>query len=97
MASFTPKPIDLSQINGGQEYVNGDMADAKALNEAIEAAAYASEIVENTEVNVSIKETIVENTKNLSKILLNLFSIFFHYSCIFSINVFFVCFYLRKI
>lgn len=40
MASFTPKEIDLSQINGGQRYENGDGVTPETLNAPIEAIAY---------------------------------------------------------
>ena len=52
MAQFNPKPIDLSQINGGNQLVNGDGLDADYINDTIEAAAYACEMVESTEVSV---------------------------------------------
>lgn len=41
MAKLEPKEISLSEINNGNEYENGDIVDAKSINSAIEASAYA--------------------------------------------------------
>lgn len=60
MASFNPKPIDLSQINSGQQYVDGDGVSASALNDTVEAAAYASQIVEDTPVDQVSEHEVAE-------------------------------------
>lgn len=41
MAKLEPKEISLSEINNGNEYENGDIVDARSINSAIEASAYA--------------------------------------------------------
>jgi hypothetical protein len=51
MAAFTPTKIDLTQINGGQEYLNGDGVNADSVNAAIEASAWAQDHAETAETN----------------------------------------------
>ena len=51
MAAFTPTKIDLTQINGGQEYLNGDSVNADSVNAAIEASAWAQDHAETAETN----------------------------------------------
>jgi hypothetical protein len=43
MASFAKNEIDVSKINNGQRYQNGDVVDAEAINTPIEASYYAQE------------------------------------------------------
>lgn len=43
MASFAQNEIDVSKINNGQRYQNGDVVDAEAINTPIEASYYAQE------------------------------------------------------
>lgn len=43
MSSFTPNKIDLSQINSGHRYQNGDIVSPEAINAPIEASAWAQE------------------------------------------------------
>ena len=43
MATFTPNEMNLSQINGGNRFVNGDIVEADTLNKVIEGVAYAQE------------------------------------------------------
>lgn len=43
MADFSPNKIDLTQINGGKRYVDGDIPNAEGINAAIEASAYAQD------------------------------------------------------
>ena len=51
MANFEAKEIDLSNINGGQRYQNGDVVDAEAINAPIEASAWAVEKVKEIAAN----------------------------------------------
>lgn len=51
MANFEAKEIDLSNINGGQRYQNGDLVDAEAINAPIEASAWAVEKVKELAAN----------------------------------------------
>lgn len=51
MPAFTPTKIDLTQINGGQEYLNGDGVNADSVNAAIEASAWAQDHAETAETN----------------------------------------------
>lgn len=51
MAAFTPTKIDLTQINGGQKYLNGDGVNADSVNAAIEASAWAQDHAETAETN----------------------------------------------
>lgn len=48
MNEFQPKRIDLSTINNGKgKYKNGDGVQANAINEAIEASAYAQDVAQH--------------------------------------------------
>ena len=47
MTELKPKKIDLSQINGGNEYKNGDGVGAEAINAPIKASAYAQALATN--------------------------------------------------
>lgn len=47
MASFNPQKIDLSQINEGVRYENGDGLRAESINSAIEASAFAQSLATN--------------------------------------------------
>ena len=44
MASFEVKKFDISTINGGQRYENGQVLSADTINKVVEAAAYAQQI-----------------------------------------------------
>ena len=46
MANFEKKKIDLSSINGGVRYENGDIVTAEAINAPIEACAHLQETIE---------------------------------------------------
>lgn len=46
MANFEKKKIDLSSINGGVRYENGDIVTADAINVPIEGIGYVQEIAE---------------------------------------------------
>lgn len=47
MASFAQNEIDVSKINNGQRYQNGDVVDAEAINSPIEASYLAQETAKN--------------------------------------------------
>jgi hypothetical protein len=44
---FTPKEIDLSKINGGKRYKDGDIPNAETFNAPIEASAFVQSLVKN--------------------------------------------------
>ena len=73
MAELTPKRIDLSQINNGNEYNTTDVVQASTINSSVEASAYAQNFAEsfadapdNSEVsNIGIPSvSIVDNIKD---------------------------------
>lgn len=43
---FTPRKINLNNINGGARYVDGNEVSPEAINQPIEASAYAQEVAE---------------------------------------------------
>jgi hypothetical protein len=45
--ALIPKKLNLSEINGGREYNNGDGVQASAFNAAIQSAAYSQALSEN--------------------------------------------------
>lgn len=47
MAKFTPKEIDLSQINGGNQFENGDRITPESVNAPIEASAFVQALAKN--------------------------------------------------
>lgn len=47
MSELKPEKIDLLQINSGKKYKNGDVVDAKAINSAVQASAYAQALATN--------------------------------------------------
>ena len=53
MENFTPKKIDLSQINNGVRWQNGDIPNANTFNDPIEASAYAQQIAEDASNKVN--------------------------------------------
>ncbi len=58
MADFNPQRIDLSNINNGVRYEDGDGVSSSAINNTIEAAAYAQEYVEAIGSNaITVTET----------------------------------------
>ncbi len=59
MAILSPQKIDLSKINGGIEFRNGDVVTPEALNSAIEGSAYAIKLSEEA-------KKIAEEAKNQS-------------------------------
>ena len=61
MANFNPQQIDLSTINNGQRYENGQTLDASAINAAVEGEAYAQA---NAKGAVLVK--LYQNSSNVS-------------------------------
>lgn len=47
MATLTPKKLDLTQINNGEEYINGDSVQASAINSALQSSAFTQALVTN--------------------------------------------------
>lgn len=41
MASFSAKQLDISKVNGGEQFANGDAITATAMNSIIEGILYA--------------------------------------------------------
>lgn len=51
MAKFSPKPIDITKINNGNEWADGDSPNTETFNAPIESALYTESIIkawENT-------------------------------------------------
>ncbi len=57
MAKFTPKKIDLSTINNGNEYNKGDGISSNAINDSIESAAYAQALA-TTQPDISEADNV---------------------------------------
>ena len=60
MASLQPKPIDLTQINGGKEYEVTDGLQPSTITDCVEGVAYACELVENTEVDTLDENAVAQ-------------------------------------
>lgn len=62
MENFTPKKIDLSQINNGVKWKNGDEPNAETFNAPIEASAYAQQIAEEalSKINTVLWDNILK-------------------------------------
>lgn len=56
MATFTAKKLELTQINGGQEYEQGDFLQSDTINDVVEGTAYAQNVAEgaNTKSNNAV-------------------------------------------
>lgn len=56
MATFSAKKLDLTQVNGGQEYEQGDFLQSDTINDVVEGAAYAQNVAEeaNTKSNNAV-------------------------------------------
>lgn len=77
--TFSPKPINLNEINGGNRYQGGQGVSPEAVNRAIEASAYAQEITDgvkglsDNQPNIAEANQVgepsveIENTANGSK------------------------------
>ena len=46
MAPFKAKKLDLTQVNGGQEYEQGDFLQSDTINDVVEGTAYAQNVAE---------------------------------------------------
>lgn len=67
MATFTAKKLDLTQINGGQEYEQGDFLQSDTINDVVEGTAYAQNVAEgaNTKSNNAVSTAnSANNTAN---------------------------------
>ena len=56
MATFEAKKLELTQINGGQEYEQGDFLQSDTINDVVEGTAYAQNVAEaaNTTSNNAV-------------------------------------------
>lgn len=56
MATFEAEKLDLTQINGGQEYEQGDFLQSDTINDVVEGTAYAQNVAEeaNTKSNNAV-------------------------------------------
>lgn len=56
MATFEAKKLELTQINGGQEYEQGDFLQSDTINDVVEGTAYAQNVAEeaNTKSNNAV-------------------------------------------
>lgn len=66
MANFEPKKIDISSINGGQRYENGQGIDANAINAPIEAGLLLQQLATNQpilEENGGEVNVVIENAE----------------------------------
>lgn len=56
MATFTAKKLELTQVNGGQEYEQGDFLQSDTINDVVEGTAYAQNVAEaaNTTSNKAV-------------------------------------------
>ena len=56
MATFEAKKLDLTQVNGGQEYEQGDFLQSDTINDVVEGTAYAQNVAEeaNTKSNNAV-------------------------------------------
>lgn len=61
MAAFTEKEIVFSDINGGQQYINGQTVDAKAINAPIQASAWAQKKAKEAHDIASNAKLAVQN------------------------------------
>lgn len=69
MASLTPKKMDLSQINNGEEYANGDGVQASTINSVVQATAYVQSLatnpIDDTDAdNEGTPQVYIEETEN---------------------------------
>lgn len=67
MATFKAEKLDLTQINGGQEYEQGDFLQSDTINDVVEGTAYAQNVAEaaNTTSNKAVSTAnSANNTAN---------------------------------
>lgn len=53
MATFEAKKLELTQINGGQEYEQGDFLQSDTINAVVEGTAYAQNVAEEANTNAN--------------------------------------------
>ena len=68
MANLEPKKIDLSTINNGKEYENGDGTTPETFNAPIEASAYAQDFAEHLADTPDTSKANVVGTPNVELI-----------------------------
>lgn len=76
MATFKAKKLDLTQINGGQEYEQGDFLQSDTINDVVEGTAYAQNVAEaaNTKSNNAVSTANSANsTANAASTKVNTF------------------------
>lgn len=56
MATFSAKKLDITKVNGGQEYEQGDFLQSDTINDIVEGTAYAQNVAEaaNTTSNKAV-------------------------------------------
>ena len=67
MATFKAEKLELTQINGGQEYEQGDFLQSDTINDVVEGTAYAQNVAEaaNTTSNKAVSTAnSANNTAN---------------------------------
>lgn len=53
MATFSAKKLDLTKVNGGQEYEQGDFLQSDTINDVVEGTAYAQNVAEAANTNAN--------------------------------------------
>ena len=66
MASFNPKRIDISKINSGVEYADGDGISPSAINDPIEGTLYSQIITDNLSQAPDVSEANQHGTVDVS-------------------------------
>lgn len=66
MASFNPKKIDISKINSGVEYADGDGISPSAINDPIEGTLYSQIITDNLSQAPDVSEANQYGTVGVS-------------------------------
>lgn len=66
MASFNPKKIDVSKINSGVEYADGDGISPSAINDPIEGTLYSQIITDNLSQTPDVSEANQYGTVDVS-------------------------------
>lgn len=66
MAAWEPKKLDLTKINNGQEYNDGDGVGASSVNAAVESAAWAQNYAESLTAAPDLTEVANVGTPNVS-------------------------------
>jgi hypothetical protein len=71
---FTPRKINLSNINGGARYVDGNEVSPEAINQPIEASAYAQEVADraNSKADIALQKV---NDSEIGKVTLSAYPV----------------------